>query len=265
MKLLWPFIRFFLPAILVIAMWSVLAWSVTHWRGVIFPTPWDTFQQGLSLLKGQPLNGHTIYRHVGDSLLRWLIGFGLASVAGIGIGLMAGWFIPVQQVVAPLLYGLQLIPGLAWIPVALLVFGIGPRATIFMITLTALAPIAINVMDGVKQVDIALIRAARMLGTSQRSLFIHVLIPAALPAMVTGLRIGLGNGWRVLVAAEMVVGTGTGLGFSIIEARWTLDYASAFACIGIICIMGLIVEKATFSPLERHTLKRWSTPKETHP
>jgi ABC-type nitrate/sulfonate/bicarbonate transport system permease component len=96
-----------------------------------------------------------------------------------------------------------------------------------------------------------------MLGAGRKTLFLRVLLPGSLPQILSGLRIGLGNGWRVLVAAEMIVGTGTGLGYAIIQARWTLDYASAFVCIIVICLVGLATERLIFSPLEKKTVERW--------
>jgi len=135
---------------------------------------------------------------------------------------------------------------------------IGELSTIFMIAITAVAPIAINVLAGIKRVDIALVRAARMMGAGKKTLFFQVLVPGALPEIISGLRIGLGSGWRVLVAAEMVVGTGTGLGYSIIQSRWTMDYTSSFACIIVICAIGLFFEQAIFKPLEKRTIERWA-------
>jgi ABC-type nitrate/sulfonate/bicarbonate transport system permease component len=79
--------------------------------------------------------------------------------------------------------------------------------------------------------------------------------------MLSGLRVGLGNGWRVLVAAEMIVGAGTGLGYSIIQARWTLDYTSAFGCIVVIGVIGLVVEQFVFVPLETRTVEQWGLPR----
>ena len=89
-------------------------------------------------------------------------------------------------------------------------------------------------------------------------LFFRLLIPAALPSLTSGLRVGLGTGWRVLVAAEMIVGTGTGLGFSIIQSRWTLDYTSSFACILVICSIGLLFEQVFLKQLEKRTIERWT-------
>ena len=101
-----------------------------------------------------------------------------------------------------------------------------------------------------------------MMGAGQMTMLFKVLLPGAMPSIISGLRIGLGNGWRVLVAAEMIVGAGTGLGYSIIQARWTLDYASAFACLCVICVIGLLIEHLVFNPLEKRTVERWSLQRE---
>ena len=90
-----------------------------------------------------------------------------------------------------------------------------------------------------------------MLGAGKRAIFFRVLLPGALPAALSGLRLGMGNSWRVLLAAEMVVGTGTGLGYSIVESRWSLDYTAAFACLVVIALIGVLVEYGLFQPLEK--------------
>jgi len=243
--------------LIVVVAWYALAFGVSHARGVQFPTPGTTLVTLVELLAGRPLADHSLYAHVRDSLVRWSLAFVIAALFGIVYGLVAGGSRTVEQLTVPIVHVLQLIPGLAWIPVALLLFGIGRRATLFMIAVTAFAPVAINVLAGVKCVDVTYIRAARMLGARRRTVLLRVLLPGALPQILTGLRIGLGNGWRVLLAAEMVVGTGTGLGYSIIQARWTLDYAAAFACLVLICLIGLFVERFLFARLERRTIERW--------
>jgi len=253
---------FLAPPVLVWAVWEVTAMLVVRSRGVPFPTPWDTLTRLFVLLRGVPLQEHTIYRHTWDSLFRWGVGFGIAAVIGMLLGLLAVWRRSIERVVLPLAYALQLIPGPAWIPVALLLFGVGAWATIFMIAATAFAPVAINVATGVRHIDETLVRAARMMGVDGSALFFRVLVPGSLPSILSGLRIGLGNGWRVLVAAEMVVGTGTGLGYEIIQARWTLDYPAAFACILVICAVGFAMEQLVFRPIERRTVERWGVRKE---
>ncbi|WP_300669149.1 ABC transporter permease [Desulfoluna sp.] len=250
-------LRKMLPFLIFLIFWEGLAVMIQLRRHVAFPTPWEVAQTLAALLAGAPLSEASLIRHIGDSLLRWVTGFSIAAVTGIGYGLLSGWSKAFRDATLPILHVLQLIPGLAWIPVAILCFGIGETATISMIAVTAFPPIALNVLSGVQQLDETLLRAARMMGAKGQTLLFRVLLPGALPATISGLRIGLGNGWRVLVAAEMVVGTGTGLGYAIIEARWTLDYASAFSCIGIICLIGLLVENLLFKPLEKRTITRW--------
>ena len=243
--------------LIVLALWQGLAVAVQQLRGVPFPTPYDTAKRLLYLGRGRPLLEFTVYRHLADSLLRWGTGFGMAMVLGIVAGLLLGWSPLLERLIMPTVHVLQLIPGLAWIPVAILLFGIGERSTIFMIAVTAFAPIVINTTAGVKGVDEMYLRAARMMGADDRTLFLRVLLPGSLPHLLSGLRVGLANGWRVLVAAEMIVGTGTGLGYSILQARWTLDYTSSFACLLIIVGIGLTVERGIFGPLERRTVERW--------
>jgi ABC-type nitrate/sulfonate/bicarbonate transport system permease component len=251
-----------LSALIVLAVWSALALGVSQARGVDFPTPWTTAVTLGKLLAGQSLADHALYIHVLHSLGRWCIAFAMAATSGVAYGLLAGWCRTIERLTLPIVHVLQLIPGLAWIPVALLLFGIGQRATLFMIAVTAFSPVALNVLAGVKCVDVTYLRAARMLGARNGTLLWRVLLPGALPQILTGLRLGLGNGWRVLVAAEMVVGTGTGLGYCIIQARWTLDYASAFVCLVLICLVGLFVERVVFAELERRTVQRWGLTRE---
>lgn len=247
-----------LPFILVVVIWEIASLLVTHLRDVAFPDPWQTLVRLAALIGGDALSKHTLYMHIATSLQRWLIGFGFAASCGIAFGLVAGRIKAVEIATARIPQILLLIPGLAWVPVTILLFGIGEMATIFMIAISAFAPIAINVFSGIKDINIHYIRAAQMMGAGKNALFFRVLIPAALPSILSGLRIGLGTGWRVLVAAEMVVGTGTGLGYSIIQARWTLDYASSFACILVICGIGLLFEHVFLKQLEKHTIERWA-------
>lgn len=246
-----------IPILLILGLWQLVATGVRVFRSVPFPTPVSTFTILVDAIMGRPLMDQTVYHHTVDSLCRWIYGFIAASSTGILFGLSAGWWRTWDRLTSPAIQVLQLIPGLAWIPVALLLFGVGEGATRFMIAVTAFAPIAINVTDGVKQVDVHYIRAAQMLGARGRAIFLRVLLPGALPQIISGLRVGLGNSWRVVVAAEMVVGTGSGLGFAIVQSRWSLDYTSAFVCIIIIAVIGLGVEHIIFRPLEKRTIRRW--------
>ncbi len=238
-------------------LWQAIAMGVSIIRGVDFPTPIATLRHLVRLLAGEQLIDQSIFHHISDSLKRWITGFSLAATSGILYGLLAGREGIFRRITLPLVHCLQLVPGLAWIPIALLLFGISERTTIFMIAATAFPPVAINVIAGVKQVDVTYLRAARMMGARGATLVFRVLLPGSLPHILSGLRVGLGNGWRVLLAAEMVVGTGTGLGYSIIQSRWTLDYTSAFACLIVIMVIGVGFERLVFSSLEKWTVERW--------
>ncbi|NLX17747.1 MAG: ABC transporter permease subunit [Desulfobulbus sp.] len=250
--------------VVVLAVWFLIAWGVQKVRGVDFPTPWQTGIRLWALVSGAPLADQTLWLHIQESLKRWLAGFGMAAVLGVGFGLLAGgipWFAAISAGIPQVLL---IIPGLAWIPVALLLFGIGESATVFMIAVASFAPIAMNVTHGIRGVDVQYVRAAQMMGAGTGKLFFQVLLPAALPSLLSGLRIGLGTGWRVLIAAEMVVGTGTGLGYSISQARWSLDYTAAFACITVICVIGLVVERLVLHPLEQRPLPAGRRPWKSH-
>lgn len=247
-----------LPVILVFVLWEVTALSVESFRGVEFPDPFETIHRLYELFNGQKLSGHSLSMHILASLERWLYGFSIAVAGGISFGLLVSWSRWFERTTRGIPQFLLLVPGLAWIPVAILILGIGESATVAMISISAFAPIAISVIDGIRGVDSNYIRAAEMMGTGRGRLFFQVLLPASLPSIISGLRIGLGTAWRVLVAAEMVVGTGTGLGYSIIQARWTLDYSASFACIGIIVAIGLFFEKFLLRWLEMKTVDLWA-------
>jgi ABC-type nitrate/sulfonate/bicarbonate transport system permease component len=246
-----------LPFLLFLLLWQATALLVEQIRMVPFPTPWQTLERLGQLAAGEPLSDAPLYRHVGDSLLRWLTGFGSGAVAGLLYGLAAGMFNRLEQATGQIVHLLQLIPGLAWVPIAILIFGIGEPATIFMIAMAAFPPVAMTVLAGVRQLDGTYLRAARMLGAGKRALFFQILLPGALPTILSGLRLGMGNSWRVLLAAEMVVGTGTGLGYSIVESRWTLDYTAAFACLVVIALIGVLVEYGLFRPLDKRTRRHY--------
>jgi len=250
-------VLFALPILIGLAVWQVVAVLVSSLRHVPFPTPLDTLRRAIELFGLKPFLEHTIFTHTVASLFRWAVGFGVASVCGILIGTALGRASVLHSIFMPLVYVLQLIPGLAWIPVTILMFGIGEGSTIFMIAMTGFAPVVINAVAGMRSANKMHIAAARMVGASPSTIFWKVLVPGSVPHLLSGLRVALANSWRVVVAAEMIVGTGTGLGYSIIQSRWTLDYASAFVCIFVIALIGLVTERLLFERIEKRTIQRW--------
>jgi NitT/TauT family transport system permease protein len=160
----------------------------------------------------------TLSTHLFASVSRVYGGFALAVLAALPLGLMIGRVPLVRQVIDPLLQILRPIPVTAWLPLAMILFGIGPKSAFFLVFLGAFYPILINTVFGVRSVEPRLFEAASMLGCAGSAQFLKVVLPAALPAIFTGLRLGLGFSWVVIVIGEMT-GVPTGLGAIIMEAR----------------------------------------------
>jgi ABC-type nitrate/sulfonate/bicarbonate transport system permease component len=246
-----------LSAALVLLVWSAVAHHVRATKGAPFPGPVEVLRHAAALLGGRPLLGHSLLAHAGSSLGRWAVGFLGGCVAALLIGSAVGASRVLERLLMPVVHALQLIPGLAWTPVAILLFGISQKATVFMIFITAVSPVAVNLVAGIRATSEQHLRVARMAGAGRWAVFTRVLLPSSVPHLLSGLRVGLGMSWRVVVAAEMVVGKDMGLGYAIIQSRWTLDYPSAFVCILVICLIGLLVEYVGFARLEAATVRRW--------
>ena len=151
---------------------------------------------------------------------------------------------------------LQMIPGLAWYPVCILLFGLGETSALFIISVAAISPIAISISAGLRRVPKVNLRVAQMCGKSRADTFLEVLLPFAAIDFINGIRIGMANAWRMLISAEMVVGVAVGLGYAIQIETAYLDYVTAFACIVLICIIGLIVDKLVLANIESYASRR---------
>lgn len=151
------------------------------------------------------------------SLKRVAAGFAIASVTGISLGILIGWYAAIEDLFDGVINFLRAVPMTAWVPFAVFIFGIHESAAIFLIAFGAFFPIVVNVAAGARQTPRILIRAARMLGTPPRKLLIRVVLPAALPAIFTGLRVGLGLAWVLVIVAEMLAVQG-GLGYALWSA-----------------------------------------------
>lgn len=151
------------------------------------------------------------------SLERVVAGFAIASVAGVTLGVLTGWYSVVEDLFDGLINFLRAVPMTAWVPFAVFIFGIHESAAIFLIAFGSFFPIVVNAAAGARQTPRILIRAARMLGTPPRKLLLRVVLPASLPAIFTGLRVGLGLAWVLVIVAEMLAVQG-GLGYALWSA-----------------------------------------------
>ena len=185
-----------------------------------------------------------------------LIAFIGAAVVGIVLGTILGYFTYIYPIGIIPVKVFQTIPGLAWVPIALLLFGLGDKASIFIIFAVATMVITINVSGGIRTIPEVVTRAAGMMGANGIIMFFKILVPYSAVSIINGLRLGMGSAWRVLIAAEMLIGTGIGLGSSMEILRDDLDYVGAFGCIVIIVIIGLLIDKVIFSAIEKSVRHR---------
>jgi NitT/TauT family transport system permease protein len=243
-KFVWPL----LAAVLLVALWhySVL-WTATK----VFPSP-------LSVEKGlaQLIHKHVLWADIGDSLRRVALGFGTATVIGIPLGLTLGWYPALNQVVNPVIQILRPISPIAWIPVAIIFFGVGDRPAVFLIFLSAFFPILVACVSGVSNVPAIFRRAGRNFGLSRTQILARVVFPAALPQILIGLRIALGVAWLVVVAAEMIA-VDSGLGYLVIDSRNSgKRYDLVVAAMLVIGLIGLTLDLG-FRWLEKIRSVRW--------
>lgn len=243
----------------VIGIWwaFALVFNAAGSSTLAFPTPPETLERlGAYLFEGRSLYGHSIVEHIGASLGRLVAAFSLASIVGIALGSVLGYFTRLYAIGMVPVAVFQMIPGLAWLPIAILLFGLGDESAAFIIFAVSSMVITVGVAGGIRMVPQVMVRAAKMMGAGGMRIFFTVLIPQAAVSVINALRVGMSSAWRVLIAAEMVVGTGIGIGYSIELTRDMLDYVGAFACIVVICLIGLAVDRLVLARIERSVRHR---------
>jgi NitT/TauT family transport system permease protein len=195
--------------------------------------------------------------HALDTVIRLLSGFALAALVGVAIGMAMGRSRRAEDIFLPLVSIGAPIPGIAYAPLFLLWFGLGNVAAVLLVGFVSAFPIIFNTWTGVKAVKEIWVRSAQVMGANDRRLFRHVILPGALPYILTGLRLGLAQAWRILVGVEMLAAVPWGLGWLIFGAREFLNTDAMLAGIVVIGAIGLALEKLVFQRLERFTVVRW--------
>jgi len=193
---------------------------LTLWHIAVRLTGSDLFPTPLEVARGiaELANKGLLVKYIVASLYRVTWGFTLAVCIGVPLGLFLGWFSWAYSAINPIIQILRPISPIAWIPLAILWFGVADAAPIFLIFLASVFPITVSACAAVANIQPVYVRAARNFGLTRLQLFRRVIIPATLPQIITGLRIALGIAWLVVVAAEMIA-VNSGLGFLIIDAR----------------------------------------------
>ena len=232
----------------VVALWWA---AVTLTRSVIFPTPWQVVTGTLELARDG-----TLWEHIGASLFRVGAGFGIAVLFAIPLGLWMGRVRGAFMTLNPLFQILRPISPIAWIPIAILWFGVGNASPIYLIFIASVFPMIVQTTVGVHTIEKRYLRAAENFGVPRGKLFRQVVFPATLPEIIVGMRIGLGVAWLVVVAAEMIA-LRSGLGYMIIDSRNAGNrYDLVIAGMIIIGLIGLALD-GIMRLLESMKVVRW--------
>lgn len=242
----------FLSLALLVAVWF---WGSSA-NPKIFPTPIIVIERMVDLCQNE-LSGHTLFGHMGVSLLRVAVGLGLAIVIGVPLGVLIGWSPSVRATIGALVECIRPIPMLAWIPLMVMWFGIGEKSKIIMIFLAALMPIVVNAYTGIKMVSPLYLDVGKMFNAStERQLLTTVVLPAALPAIFAGIRNATGMAMMVVLAAEMLAAR-AGLGFLINRGMEVFDVSLVMSGMVAIGVTGALLAVLT-NFLERK-LCPWNT------
>jgi NitT/TauT family transport system permease protein len=239
------------PFLVVGAIWETVA-RLGVFPARLFPSL-ETIAAALWRLTAAGILPH----HALDTVARLGAGFTLAAVAGITIGIAMGRSRRAEDIFLPLVSIGAPIPGIAYAPLFLLWFGLGNTSAVLLVAFVSAFPVIFNTWTGVKAVKDIWVRSAQAMGADDPRLFRHVILPGALPYILTGLRLGLAQAWRILVGVEMLAAVPWGLGWMIFGAREFLNMDVMLAGVAVIAIIGLALEKLVFQRLEQFTVVRW--------
>ena len=240
------------PSVVVLTVVVGLWWAaVVLSKTVIFPTPGKVVLGTIELARDG-----TLWEHIGASLFRVGAGFLLAVLFAIPLGLWMGWVHGAYVTLNPLFQILRPISPIAWIPIAILWFGVGNASPIYLIFIASVFPMIVQTTAGVHTIEKRYLRAAENFGVTRKKLFLQVVFPAALPQIIVGMRIGLGVAWLVVVAAEMIA-LRSGLGYLIMDSRNAGNrYELVVAGMIIIGLIGLLLD-GVMRLLEGMKIVRW--------
>lgn len=246
-----PWLRRLLFYLALLVLWQVIA-SLGIWPDYLFPTPGEVFSD---LVNGFQGDGQYLQAAL-VSLQRLAIGYALSLVIGVVLGLLMGRIRLFNETVGSLVLGLQALPSVCWLPLAVLWLGLTEQAIIFVVVMGALFSITLGVDAGVKNMPPIYLKAARNLGARGLALSLQVVMPAALPAILTGLKQGWSFAWRSLMAGELLFFT-LSLGNLLETGRDLNDAGQVVAVMFVIIAIGVAINSLIFAPIERRVRDRW--------
>jgi len=228
---------------------GILAWGAVVASGkVVLPGPLEVFTRATELARSGQLTKDLL-----ASLQRVLTGFVLGVSLAIPVGFLMGWYRVARGLIEPYVQFFRMVPPLAVIPLAIVTMGIGETPKIFVIFLAAFLSSVVATFQGVVSVDKTLINAARVLGARDATIFRRVIIPASMPFILVGMRIGLGSSWATVVAAELIAAQ-SGLGFRMQQAQLYYDLPTIFVSLVTIGILGLLMDRILLAVEKRLTV-----------
>ncbi len=245
-----PAIKTFVPFVPLIAAWWWVA-AAELFPPVFFPSPPAVAASFWNLLTKGVLTAY-----LWDSVVRLAVGGIIGVALAIPLGVLVGLSRTAHKALWPVLLFFQAVGDIAWLPILVIWFGFGLTTMTFILVYTVLFPVVLNTVLGVRSVPEPLLRAAQSLGASRFRLIAEVVLPGALPNIMTGLRNGLGYGWRALIAAEIIVGT-SGIGFLMFDARRAGSVNEIVVGMIVLGILWYIVDAWILAPIEKATGERW--------
>ena len=222
--------------------------------GLLLPTPTEVLERAIYTISHPIGRKNTLLMHLAVSLRRVLVGFSLSAFCGVILGIAMGRFKLVDAIFKPLFELVRPIPSVAWIPLAIVWFGIGETAKIYIIFMAGFVNITVNTYAGAKQVDEHMLGVAYMLGANEIQAFFRVVIPSCVPYIFAGMQVGLSTCWMAVLAAEMVSST-EGIGWTITAGQENGDMTQIFVGIIAIAIVGLLL--AVLMRWAERVLCRW--------
>ncbi len=244
---LWKKIAFY---VILVIIWQAIA-TADIWPNTIFPSPLEVAED---LAYG--VADGSLFFGIGTSMVRLMIGLAIAIAGGVVLGIFMARMEIVNQTIGSLVLGLQSIPSIAWVPLAILWFGLTDAGIIFVTAIGAIFAVTINTYTGVKNIDPNYIAAARNMGAKGSQLITAVLLPAAFPYMISGFKQGWAFAWRGVIGAELLFSF-LGLGFLLNVGRQLTDVSQVIAIMLVIMGIGVLVDGFVFKKIENKVMFRW--------
>ncbi|MBI5859423.1 MAG: ABC transporter permease [Nitrosarchaeum sp.] len=236
--------------VVLVAVWQIV--SLTNiWPNNLFPSPYEVAEDLV-----YTASDGTLFFGIGTSILRLIIGLAIAIVGGMLLGIIMARVEIVNQTIGSLILGLQSIPSVAWVPLAILWFGLTDGGIIFVTAIGSMFSVTIATYTGVKNINPHYIEAARNMGAKGTQLATYVLIPAAFPYLISGFKQGWAFAWRGVIGAELLFSF-LGLGFLLNVGRQLNDISQVFAIMLVIMMVGIAIDGIIFKRIENKVMSRW--------